>query len=52
LASAGEVAAERRIGESFVWCRKSATVPLSPLIAWTIGRSLLSTPPAPEFFVY
>jgi len=52
LASAGEVAAERRIGESFVWCRKSATVPLSPLIAWTIGRSLLSAKPAPEFFYY
>lgn len=42
LRTAGEVAAERRIGDSFVFDRRSATVPLSPLIAWTIARSLLS----------
>jgi len=44
LATAGEFAAERRIGDAFVWDRKSATVPLSPLVAWTIARSLLGEP--------
>jgi hypothetical protein len=52
LQSAGEVAAERRIGESWVWDRK-CSVPLSPLISWTIARSLLSERPAvEEFFAY
>lgn len=44
LQTAGEVAAERRIGESWVWDRKLATVPLGPLISWTIARSLLGAP--------
>ena len=44
LHSAGEVAAERRIGESWVWDRK-CPVPLGPLVAWTIARSLLSEKP-------
>lgn len=43
LQSAGEKAAERRIGESWVWDRKSASVPLGPLVSWTIARSLLPT---------
>ncbi len=42
LQTAGEVAAERRIGDAFVWDRRAATVPLSPLVSWTIARSLLS----------
>ena len=45
LATAGEVAAERTVGASFVWDRKSSA-PLSPLISWTIARSLLSEKPA------
>lgn len=42
LQTAGEVAAERRIGDAFVWDRK-CPVPLSPLVSWTIARSLLPT---------
>lgn len=42
LRTAGEVAAERRVGDAFVWDRKCA-VPLSPLISWTVARSLLPT---------
>jgi hypothetical protein len=41
LHTAGELAAERRVGDAFVWDRRSASVPLSPLISWTIARSLL-----------
>lgn len=51
LQAAGDVAAERRIGDAFVWDRKSSA-PLSPLIAWTIARSLLaekSSAPRPVF---
>jgi hypothetical protein len=52
LRSAGEVAAERRIGESFVWDRKCST-PLSPLVSWTIARSLLPMKPvaSPGFWM-
>jgi hypothetical protein len=42
LQTAGEKAAERRIGDAFVFDRKSATVPLGPLISWTVARSLLA----------
>lgn len=42
LEAAGLVAAERRIGDAFVWDRRAATVPLSPLVAATTARSLLS----------
>ena len=53
LHTAGESAAERRVGDAFVWDRRSATVPLSPLISWTIARSLLSEKPeADKFFFY
>lgn len=45
LRTAGEVAAERRIGDAFVFDRKKATLPLSPLIAWTVARSLLGEKP-------
>lgn len=44
LQSAGEVAAERRIGESWVWDRKHSAAPLGPLVSWTIARSLLGAP--------
>jgi hypothetical protein len=50
LRSAGEVAAERRIGESWVWDRKCPT-PLSPLISWTIARSLLPLKSEPGFWM-
>lgn len=41
LEAAGLVAAERRIGDAFVWDRRTATVPLSPLVAATVARSML-----------
>ena len=34
-------AAERVIGESWAWDRRLATVPISPLVAVTVARSLL-----------
>lgn len=37
-------AAERRLGEAWAWDRRSATVPISPLVAVTLARSQLSTP--------
>jgi len=37
-------ATERRLGEAWAWDRRSATVPISPLVAATIARSLLSLP--------
>ena len=51
LQTAGEKAAERRIGDSFVFDR-SCPVPLSPLISWTVARSLLSEKPKEDFFAY
>jgi hypothetical protein len=50
LHTAGELAAERRVGDAFVWDRRSASVPLSPLISWTIARSLLGERAAAETF--
>lgn len=54
LHAAGEVAAAREIGESWVWDRSSATVPLSPLVSWTIARHLLGAdrPAPPRIFAY
>jgi hypothetical protein len=43
LQAAGERAAERRVGDSWLWDRK-CPVPLSPLVSWTIARSLLGAP--------
>lgn len=37
-------ATERRLGDAWAWDRRSATVPISPLVAVTIARSLLSAP--------
>jgi hypothetical protein len=37
-------ATERRLGEAWAWDRRSATVPISPLVAATIARSQLSLP--------
>ena len=54
LDNAAVVASERRIGDAFVWDRRAATVPLAPLVAATVARSLLGdkpTPPKP-FFMY
>lgn len=38
---AGEDAAERLLGERWVWDRRQATVPISPLVAVTVARFLL-----------
>lgn len=40
---AGRHASERVLGDSFVWGRRTATVPLSPLVAATVARALLPT---------
>jgi hypothetical protein len=54
LDNAAVVASERRIGDAFVWDRRAATVPLAPLVAATVARSLLGDKPAPAqpFFMY
>jgi hypothetical protein len=54
LDNAAVVASERRIGDAFVWDRRTATVPLAPLVAATVARSLLGDKPpaAPAFFYY
>jgi hypothetical protein len=41
LDTAGRLAAARVIGDAFVWDRRTATVPLSPLVAATCARALL-----------
>jgi hypothetical protein len=46
LDNAAVVASERRIGDAFVWDRRSATVPLAPLVAATVARSLLGDKPS------
>lgn len=40
---AGEDAAERPLGDAWAWDLRSATVPISPLVAATIARALLPT---------
>lgn len=40
---AGEDATERKLGDAWVWDRRSATVPISPLVTITIARALLPT---------
>lgn len=50
-------ACERRVGDAWLWDRRRSTVPISPLVAATIARSLLSSPePAdgqpPAFFSF
>jgi hypothetical protein len=42
LDNAAADAAERRLGESWAWDRRNATVPISPLVAVTLARSVLS----------
>jgi hypothetical protein len=44
LDNAAADATDRRLGESWAWDRRSATVPISPLVAVTLARSLLSLP--------
>lgn len=46
LDAAAGVAPERRIGDAFVWDRKTSTMPISPLVAATVARSLLVAKPA------
>lgn len=43
---------ERVLGESWAWDRRRSTVPISPLVAITVARSLLSAAPTAAFFVY
>jgi hypothetical protein len=45
LDNAAVVASERRIGDAFVWDRRTATVSLAPLVAATVARSLLADKP-------
>ena len=45
LDNAAADAAERRLGESWAWDRRNATVPISPLVAVTLARSMLSSEP-------
>ena len=45
LDNAAADAAERRLGESWAWDRRNATVPISPLVAVTLARSLLGDKP-------
>lgn len=45
LNNAAADAAERRLGESWAWDRRNATVPISPLVAVTLARSLLGDKP-------
>jgi hypothetical protein len=56
LDNAAVVASERRIGDAFVWDRRTATVPLAPLVAATVARSLLgdkqTTPTAQAWASY
>lgn len=44
LDSAGLQASAKQYGDSWVWDRRSARIPLAPLVAWTISRSLLAEP--------
>jgi hypothetical protein len=41
LDDAGGDATDRRVGDAWVWDRRSATVPISPLVAVTVARGLL-----------
>lgn len=41
LETAGAKASERVIGDAFVWDRRTATVPISPLVSATCARALL-----------
>lgn len=41
LDAAGYDATERRISDAWVWDRKSATVPITPLVSVTVARALL-----------
>jgi hypothetical protein len=51
---AGEDAGERPLAEAWVWDRRQATVPISPLVAVTIARALLPVEVEAEqsFFAY
>lgn len=43
---------DRRVGEGWAWDRRSATVPISPLVAVTVARALLPTEAPAEKHVY
>ena len=47
-------AAERQLGDSWVWDLRSSVVPISPLVAVTIARSLLRVDAVstPQVFAY
>jgi hypothetical protein len=50
LDTAGCKAPERVIGDAFVWDRRRSSVPLAPLVAATVARSLLSEKPTTDKF--
>ena len=50
LDTAGCKAPERVIGDAFVWDRRRSSVPLAPLVAATVARSLLSEKPTADKF--
>lgn len=52
LDAAAADAAERVLGDAWAWDRRNVTVPISPLVAVTIARSLLPAEIESEFFVY
>ena len=48
LDAAGDDATERRVGDAWVWDRRTATIPISPLVAATVARALLGEPEESE----
>lgn len=53
LDKAAENAAERLVGDGWVWDRRKASVPVSPLVAVTVARALLAADDrAPLVFAY
>lgn len=45
-------ATERVLGDAWAWDRRSATVPISPLVAVTIARAVLPTESSTRVFAY
>ena len=49
---AGEDASDRPLGEGWVWDRRQATVPISPLVSATVARALLPVEVEPESQIF
>ena len=45
-------AVERRVGDAWLWDRRTATVPICPLVSLTCARALLTEPRVPLVFAY